>query len=210
MRAYHFNNGKTLRDGRPLPPIGVWLEHDGPLVPCYSGLHACLHPFDGLRYAPGVILDLVEIDGEMMPYDYPPDKVVCTKRLRLQSIDAKPLLREFIRWCALQVCDLWDCPVIARTYLETGDENKRADAEASLSNTVSRPGCSTIQKVARIAALHACREFDESSLCMVAWSIAVEIAYAHYGDDRNIIQTSQRAKFKEMVDAAFSEATQKS
>jgi hypothetical protein len=45
---------------------------------------------------------------------------------------------------------------------------------------------------------------------MVAWSIAVEIAYAHYGDDRNIIQTSQRAKFKEMVDAAFSEATQKS
>lgn len=29
MKAYWFFND-TLRDGRPVPPDGAWLEHDGP------------------------------------------------------------------------------------------------------------------------------------------------------------------------------------
>jgi hypothetical protein len=33
---YHFTSDK-LRDGRPIPAIGEWLEHIGPIVPCQSG-----------------------------------------------------------------------------------------------------------------------------------------------------------------------------
>lgn len=50
--GYHFV-GATLRDGRPVPQDGEWLEHAGPLVLCRSGLHASLHPFDALQYAKG-------------------------------------------------------------------------------------------------------------------------------------------------------------
>ena len=52
IRAYHFV-GDELRDGRPVPPVGEWLVHDGPVKMCESGLHASRHPFDALMYAPG-------------------------------------------------------------------------------------------------------------------------------------------------------------
>lgn len=65
MITYHFVKG-TLRDGRPVPADGEWLEHKGSLVMCESGLHASAHPFDALRYAPGATLCLVELDGEII------------------------------------------------------------------------------------------------------------------------------------------------
>jgi hypothetical protein len=37
--AYHFVADK-LRDGRAIPPDGVWLEHTGKVEMCESGLHA--------------------------------------------------------------------------------------------------------------------------------------------------------------------------
>ena len=36
---WHFV-GDTLRDGRPVPPDGEWLEHTGPIDWCRSGLYA--------------------------------------------------------------------------------------------------------------------------------------------------------------------------
>ena len=57
---YHFT-GSTLRDGSPIPEPGVWLKHDGPIVPCASGLHASEHPFDALAYAPGNMLHKVNL-----------------------------------------------------------------------------------------------------------------------------------------------------
>lgn len=50
--AWHFV-GETLRDGRPVPPDGEWLTHDGVCVLCESGLHASRDPFDALYHAPG-------------------------------------------------------------------------------------------------------------------------------------------------------------
>jgi hypothetical protein len=41
------------------------------------------------------------------------------------------MLREFARWCALQVIHLWDAPDVVRQYLETGDESLRAAARAA-------------------------------------------------------------------------------
>ena len=52
LLAYHFTDD-TLRGGRPLPKINTWLSHEGPIVPCRSGLHASVHPYDALTYSPG-------------------------------------------------------------------------------------------------------------------------------------------------------------
>lgn len=129
MRAYHFR-GETLRDGLAVPPIGEWLEHAGEVKMCESGLHFSKHPFDALQYAPGHVLDLVEVEDIVEQHE---DKGVCRRRKRIATINAEPLLREFARWCALDVYHLWgnaktDPDSICKRYLETGDESLRADA----------------------------------------------------------------------------------
>ncbi len=55
-----------------------------------------------------------------------------------EEVLPKATLREFSRWCALQVKDLWDMPDVVCEYLETGNEELRyaawdaaADAWAS-------------------------------------------------------------------------------
>ena len=125
-RAWHFV-GPTLRDGRPIPADGEWLVYVGSLVLCESGLHASEHPFDAFKYASmGSTLCEVELDGEILRDT---DKLVAARRRIIRRIDAVPLLRDFARWCALQVIHLWDAPPVVREYLETGREEIRAAAE---------------------------------------------------------------------------------
>jgi hypothetical protein len=61
--AWHFV-GATLRDGRPIPADGEWLEHVGRIEICNTGLHASRRPAHALKYAPGATLCLVECDGK--------------------------------------------------------------------------------------------------------------------------------------------------
>jgi hypothetical protein len=161
--GYHFT-GEKLRDGRAIPPIGEWLEHDGPVEPCTSGLHASIDPFDALKYAPGNLLHRVELEGDLISHGDPVDKWVGRRRRIMESIDAEKLLREFARWCALQVVHLWECPPVVRQYLETGDESLRAAARDAAS--------------------------------AAAWGAA-------RADARAAARDTQRAKFNEMVNAAF-------
>ena len=122
---YYWFFGDKLRDGRPIPPDGEWLEHDGPLNLCEFGLHASANPFDALQYAPGPWLAMVEIDGAVVHGD---DKLCAQRRKIVKRIDATELLRKFARQRALSVIHLWDAPAVVREYLETGDESKRAAA----------------------------------------------------------------------------------
>ena len=194
MKAYHFTKGNKLRDGRPLPAIGEWLEHTGPIVPCESGLHASEHPFDALQYSPGEMLHLVEIDGELVTHGDPPDKVVGRRRKILASIDATDLLREFARWCALQVIHLWECPDVVRRYLETGDESIRAAARDAAGADARDAARAAAWVAAWVAARDATRD--------AAWEAARDAAWAAARDaDRAAAWDSQRAKFKAMVDA---------
>jgi hypothetical protein len=124
MKAFHFTNGK-LRDGGAIPPVGEWLEHKGELVMCSSGLHASVHPYDALQYAPGSHLHRVELAGQIIKGD---DKVVASRRKIIATIDAEPLLWEYARLCALDVIHLWDAPAVVKEYLETGNEDLRAAA----------------------------------------------------------------------------------
>ena len=130
MRAYHFV-GATLRDGRPIPPDGEWLEHVGPLKLCSSGLHASKHTFDALQYAPGATVCLVEVDGDIIEDD---DKLVASKRKIIARRNATDMLRAFARAQALSVIHLWCIPQVVREYLETGDESIRVAAWAAARN----------------------------------------------------------------------------
>lgn len=130
MLGYHFT-ADTLRDGRPIPPIGEWLVHEGPIAPCVSGLHASEHPFDALTYAPGNLLHRVELEGDLVPHGYPVDKWVGRKRHILETVDAETMLRVFARECALTVVHLWDCPPVCRQWLTTGNKDLRAAARAA-------------------------------------------------------------------------------
>ena len=127
ITAYWFF-GDTLRDGRPVPPDGKWLEHTGPLKLRESGLHASKHPFDALKYAPGPNLALVEAEGHIV---HGHDKLCASRRRVIARFDASELLRTFARKQALSVVHLWDAPQIVREYLETGNESKRSAAESA-------------------------------------------------------------------------------
>jgi len=134
MIGYHFTS-ETLRDGRPLPEIGHWIEHEGPIVPCESGLHASEHPFDALQYAPGPILHLVDLEGDLVGHGSPYDKHIGRRRRTLARLDATDLLWGFARWCALSVINKWPAPDVVRRYLETGDESLRTEAWVAAERT---------------------------------------------------------------------------
>ena len=187
MFGYHFTNN-TLRDGRPVPPIGEWLEHEGPITLCESGLHASEHPFDALFFAPGNWLHRVELDGDLQSHGEPVDKWAGRRRKILATINAELLLCEFARWCALQVIDLWDAPPVVRQYLETGDETLR---NAARDAAAARAGA---WDAARDAAGDAARA--AAAAAATAWDAAWDAAGDAAGD-------AQRDKFLQMVEAEF-------
>ena len=150
MIGYHFT-AATLRDGRPIPPVGEWLEHDGPVVPCEKGLHASECPLDAMQYAPGSRLHRVELDGDLQAHGEPVDKWVGRRRRIVASIDAEPLLREFARWAALQVIDHWNAPPVVRQYLDTGREDLRAAAWAAAGDAAGAAAWDAARDAARDA-----------------------------------------------------------
>jgi len=198
MYGYHFTADR-LRNGEPIPAIGEWLEYDGDIVPCRSGLHASEHPFDALQYAPGNLLHRVELEGDLQSHGEPVDKWVGRCRRILATIDAEPLLQEFARWCALQVIHLWDAPAVVREYLETGDESKRAVAEEA-AREATRTETSVAASVAALA---------RTATLVAAWGAArtatlVAASAATWVTARESVLEAQRQHFEAMVTEAFS------
>jgi hypothetical protein len=184
--AWHFV-GTTLRDGRPVPPDGEWLIHDGPVVLCESGLHASEHPFDALKYAPGPILCRVELGGGLV---YGSDKVAAPQRRIIARIDATALLLQFARTCALSVIHLWNAPDVVRQYLETGDETIQQTAYAA-----------AYAASVAAAADAAYAAADAAADAAYAASVAAYAAYAAASAAAN--RTRQRQQFADLVEAAF-------
>lgn len=121
---------------------GETLRVEGEPVLCERGLHASRRLWDALSYAQGKRLALcrVELGGTVQHGD---NESVGNSRTVVAMLDAdttETLLRDFGRWCALQVAHLWNAPDVVRQYLETGDEllrdaawaaSRAADLEAS-------------------------------------------------------------------------------
>ena len=191
MKAYHFT-GDTLRNGEPIPPVGVWLEYHGVIIPCQSGLHASEHPMDALAYAKRPMLHLVELEGDLVSHGDPVDKWVGRRRKIIRSINATQLLREFARWCASQVLHLWDAPEVVRRYLETGDESLRAAAW----DATSAAARDTAKDAAKDATRDAAWDAAWAAAWVAAWAAARVAA-------RDATSAAQRTKLLEMVEDAM-------
>ena len=156
IKAWHFV-GKTLRDGSSIPSDGVWLEWNKPLKMCSQGLHASLHPFDALNYAPGHTLCQVIVDGEVIQDK---DKLVASKRLIVKRVDFEEQLFLFSRQQALKVADKWNAPDVVVQFLKTGDKNLRDAARfaaRSAAEYAARSAARSAAEYARYAAEYAAR-----------------------------------------------------
>jgi len=209
MKAYHFT-GTALRNGAPLPAIGEWLVHEGKIVPCESGLHASTHPFDALKYAPGVFLHQVELEGDLT--EHHGDKWVGRRRKIIKSIDATELLREFSRWCALQVVYLWDAPPVVKEYLETGNQTLRPIAEDAAWATEGTAAGAAVRDdawyAAEAAVCDALRDdacdAAEAAACDAVRAIAMTTAEpAARTAATTIAEAATRGQFQRLVDTAF-------
>ena len=199
MIGYHFTTN-TLRDGGPIPPIGEWLVHDGPLVVCKSGLHTSKHVFDALRWAPGPRLHRVQLLGELQPHGEPIDKYVGRRRRIIASLDATELLRGYARWCALRVIDLWNAPPVVREFLTTGDERLR-DAAWDAAWAAARAAAWAAEDAAWAAAWAA-----RDAAWAAAW--AAEAAARAARAARAAEETAQRRHLARLVKKAFTASRQ--
>ncbi len=215
---YHFT-GDTLRDGRPIPPIGKWLKHRGPIIPCVSGLHASEHPYDALTYAPGSRLHRVKLRGGMEPHGCPIDKWCAGARKIVASIDAEQLLRRFARRRALDaVSKYWkDAPPVVLEYLKTGSEELRAEARdaawaaawAAARAAARDAAWAAARAAARDAAWDAARDAARDAAGTAARDAARAAAWDAAWDAagtaaENAAIGQYRGWFLEMVEAEFS------
>jgi hypothetical protein len=100
MKAFYFaTKNRKLRygDNRPIV-VGETHTVDCKPIPCEQGLHASKRLIDALRYAPGTVLYLVELSGEIVETD---DKACATERKYLAEFDLSDVLFKFSCACAL-------------------------------------------------------------------------------------------------------------
>ena len=173
MKAWHFTADK-LRDGRPIPPVGEVLRHDGPVEICATGLHASERIFDALTYAPGHVIHRVECGDIVQAQD---DKFVCRERTILWSVDGEDVLCAFARRVALDVIHLWDAPDVVRKYLETGDEKLRDAAWDAARATASAAAWAPAWAAAKDAAWDAARDAARAAARDAAWDAARDAAW---------------------------------
>lgn len=134
MKAFYFaTKERKLRynDNRKIV-VGETHSVSGRITLCENGLHASTSLLDALAYAPGSVLYLVELSGEM---DVGVDKVAAQSRKYLAEFDCEELLRKFARKQALiniskvkPYCTEKEYSCILN-YLKTGNKLLRPAAE---------------------------------------------------------------------------------
>ncbi len=168
LKAWHFTEGATLRDGRPVE-VGEWLAHEGEVRICHSGLHASVRPLDALRYAPGNHIWRVECADIEATED---DKLVCRLRRPIWGFDAGAMLHRFARKCAMDVAHLWNPPDVVLRYLRTGDESIRAAAGDAARDAARGAARAAARAAARGAARAVARAAAWDAARAAAWDAA--------------------------------------
>ncbi|MCU0909824.1 MAG: hypothetical protein MUE98_00325 [Rhodobacteraceae bacterium] len=201
LTAWHFT-GNTLRDGRPIPPIGETLVHDGRVVICKAGLHASIRPADALVHAPGPILHRVRCEEIV---DEEADKLVCRRRTILASIDATQLLRRFAASQALTVEHLWQAPMpdVVREYLTTLDDGLRDAARASAMDASVIAAMDATMDAARASAMDAARDAARAA----ARAAAMDATWAATSATGAATWAASRASARAAMDAAWAATT---
>jgi len=159
--------------------VGETLTVAGPIFMCQRGLHACERLLDALAYANGTVICEVILGADAYTEA---DKSVSTSRTCIAMTTpevGERILRNFARWCALDVAHLWDMPENVRQYLETGDESVRAAAETaawSAADAVSRSAAWTAADAVSRAASRSAAWTASRSAAWTAGDAAADVA----------------------------------
>ena len=168
--------------------VGETLTVAGPIFMCGHGLHACARLLDALAYANGTVICEVILGADAYTEA---DKSVSTSRTCIAMTTpevGERILRNFARWCALDVAHLWDMPEDVRQYLETGDESVRSAAETAAWTAARAAAEAAAEAAARAAAWTAA----EAAACSAAWTAAWTAAEA-------AIRERYSARLEEMI-----------
>lgn len=169
--GYWFGGNKLPHgDGRKIRK-GATLTVKPPLLLCHHGLHYSKHVLEAVKYAKDLTqLWMIEDVGETVVDD---DKCCTTARKHLAKIEAKPILREFSRWCALRAVRLWDAPNVVKAYLRTGDESLRRQARKAAGHSYTEDASASGSAMWAANAL-----VTMASVCYASGAAARAIAHA--------------------------------
>ena len=168
--GWHFlasNNRLGYADNRVVQ-VGKWYEMRGSGKPelCERGMHAGRTVIDALKYAPGPILDRVEVQGDIAQDGH---KFCGRRRRTLWRIDAEAILHEFACRCAEDALALVANP----------DPRSLAAVKAKrewLRGNITDDQLVASRDAARDAAWDAARARDAA--WDVAWDVAWDAAWA--------------------------------
>ncbi len=143
----------------------VWKKHDGVIIPCESGFHACLTPRQVLSYVYGDRLFVVEARGEIKHVEN--DKFVASEMRLVKELPTKKIAVEYALKCAWRVVKTYEKFV-------SGDKRVRKAVQAARTylarpNEKNRLACETAASAAKSAAWSA-KSAAESAALSAAWS----------------------------------------
>jgi hypothetical protein len=99
------DDGGKPRDGVPMPKVGEWLVHHGPIKLHISGLHASRKIIDALRYAQyghKPWCALVEAKDDIQESS---NRLVCRRRKIIHLANVNRTLHEFAVYCAVMAME---------------------------------------------------------------------------------------------------------
>ena len=214
MKAYYFSSkDRKLRYGDNRP-IVVGETHtisteEKPLELCSWGLHASVKALDALKYAPGPMLYIVELGGDVLEGE---DKVCAESRTYLAELDATELLRTFA--CKQALINIEKIkPYCAEVeyntvinYLTTGNKSLRADSAARSADSAARSAAAAARSA--VAAIEATRLAEAAYSALLAteaaaWS-ARSAAYSAYSA-YSAAEAETNKMLEDMIEKALKE-----
>ena len=188
MKAFHFTDGMTLRDGQTLE-VGKTYIYDGEIKICRSGYHASKNVLDALKYAPGFTLSLVECDEIEEEHD---DKFVYRIRKVLEIHDVREIV---LNWC-IDVAE-----EAVKKYWTDEKDSRPFDAIEAARECLENPSDKNIAAAAARAAYDAARDAAAWAARADAARAAAYAAWAAYDAARDAADAARDA-----ADAAYAAA----
>lgn len=188
--AWHFaRDDRTLgnRDGREVK-VGVELWVDGDLSMWHHGFHWSRRAIDALHYARGTVICKVIPLGQTIEIK---DRGVSQGIKVIWIANCDDIMKEFSRWCALQVVHLWHAHEGVLQYLDTGDERLKDAALTAAWDGAASGGTSAARCAARAVvwdgawavAKCAARAFAWNATRSFAWNTTRAAAWDDALDD---------------------------
>jgi hypothetical protein len=185
--AWHFTNGRKLRDGSALETGKVYQLPKGKAPKmCEVGYHASAEIRDALQYAPGFVLSRVELRGDIIKGD---DKMVASERKVLWTVGAEKVIKLAACMFAERALEArkkagkatddrsWEAIRVARAYLN--GKATKAELDTARSTAAAAAAAAAAAYAAAYAAAAAA---DAAAAAYAAYAAAAYAAAADAAD----------------------------